>query len=264
MSPVIIGEFMRHIVFSLAMFVFLLPVFAATAAAGTSVQTPFQEYNPDIDKFAFAKSYIASLSYYGRLNQRLLQEKEIGDRFDADIAVIKTFVNNRTLDNTELRIAKNYLLKYAKSQNMLIRRVTYNTMAAYERNIMVSSAERRLWEAYYRFRKMGIPKNLNEADFKAQMSSLARDRKTSGVALLEAVMMFKKVILSAASCRDENCQDLALTQSQREKLLQKLDGFAGDNMAWGIKAGQGTFEAAIASVREILEDPLFVSAASKK
>ena len=106
---------------------------------------------------------------------------------------------------------------------------------------------------------MGVPRNLNEADFKKEMAILANDRKTSGMALLEAVMMFKKVLLSAKACQDENCQDLALTQAEREKLLQKLDSFAGDNMAWGMKPGQGTFEAAIASVREILEDSAYVS-----
>ena len=91
------------------------------------------------------------------------------------------------------------------------------------------------------------------------MANLARDRKIAGMAVLEAVMMFKKVILSAKTCQDEDCQDLALTQAERDKLLQKLDAFSGDNMAWGIKPGQGTFEAAIASVREILEDPIYVS-----
>jgi len=244
----------------LAFLVFALPgPILAAPVAGASAKTPFQQYNPDIDKFAFAKSFITSLSYYGRLNRRLAREKEAGDDFDKDLNVIKMFVDNRTLDNTELRIAKNYLPKYADSKNLLSRRVAYDAMLAYEQNITVSSAERRLWDAYYRFKKIGLPKDLNEAAFKEQMANLANDRKIAGMAVLEAVMMFKKVILSAKACRDEDCQDLALTQAERDKLLQKLDAFAGDNMAWGVKAGQGTFEAAIASVREILEDPVYVS-----
>jgi CheY-like chemotaxis protein len=243
----------------LVFLIFALPCvsFAAPLTQGP-VKTPFQEYNPDIDKFAFAKSFITSLSYYGRLNQRLAKEKTIGDKFDIDLNVIKALVDNRTLDNTELRIAKNYLPKYAQSKNMLIRKVAYDAMLAYEQNIMVSSSERRLWEAYYRFKKLGVPKKLNEDDFKKQMANLARDRKTSGMALLDAVMMFKKLLLSAKLCQDENCQKLALTQTEREKLIKKLDSFASDNMAWGIKAGQGTFQAAIASVREILEDSTYV------
>ena len=231
----------------------------AVPARAADAKIPFQQYNPDIDKFAFAKSFIASLDYYGRLNTRLAREEEIGNIFEKDASVIKRLVDNRTLDNTELRIAKNYLAKYAASKNMLIRRVAYDTMLAYERNIMVSSAERRLWDAYHRFKKMGLPRNLNLDAFKEQMAGLARDRKVAGMAVLGSVMMFKKVILSARTCRDEDCQDLALTDAQRKKLLQKLDAFAGDNMAWGMKEGQGTFEAAVASVREALEDPVYVS-----
>ncbi len=248
---------MRHMIILMLLFVLPFPAFAATGSSA-AVKTPFQEYNPDIDKFAFAKSFLASLSYYGRLNGRLEKEKEVGDQFDKGLEVIKTFVDNRILDNTELRIAKNYLPKYASSKNMLIRKVAYNMVLAYEQNITVSSAEKRLWEAYYRFKKMGVPKDLNENEFKKQMASLARDRKTAAMGVLESVMMFKKVILSAKGCDNENCQKLALTQSEREKLLKKLDAFAGDNMAWGMKAGQGTFEAAIASVREILEDSAYV------
>ena len=241
----------------------LILAFASSAFAATetvkTLKTPFQEYNPDIDKFAFAKSYITSLSYYGRLSQRLAAEKQTGSNFDQDVNTIKTFVDNRTLDNTELRIAKNYLPRYASSKNLLIRRVAYDTIVAYEQNIAVSSAERRLWQAYYRFKKMGVPRDLNENELKKQMASLARDKKTAGMAVLEAVMMFKKVILSAKLCQDEDCKNLALTQGERDKLLKKLDGFAGDNMAWGVKAGQGTFDAAVASVREILEDSIYVS-----
>jgi CheY-like chemotaxis protein len=248
-----IQKILCQLVLVLLLFALPGPVFAASGAGG-SVQTSFQQYNPDVDKFAFAKSFISSLSYYGRLNQRLTKEAAVGDQFDKDLSVIKMLVDDRTLDNTELRIAKNYLLKYATSKNLLIRKVAYDAMLAYEQNITVSSAERRLWDAYYRFKKMGLPKNLNEADFKKQMESLAHDRKVAGMAVLQSVMMFKTVVLSAKLCPDENCQDLALTQAEREKLLQKLDAFAGDNMAWGVKAGQGTFEAAIASVREILED----------
>ncbi len=233
------------------------PAFAAPT--GDPNATSFQQYNPDIDKYAFAKSYIASLDYYGRLPRRLAAEMPVADKFADDLRVIETMIDNRTLDNTELRIAKNYLLKYAASPNMLIRKVAYDTAVAYEQNIFLSSRERRLWQAYLRFKQTGRPKEMDEAGFRSQLERLARDRKVSGLAVLEAVMMFKKVLLSARDCPDENCRELALTQAEREKLVRKLDGFAGDNTAWGVKAGQGTFEAAGASAREVLEDELFVS-----
>lgn len=232
---------------------------AFAAPTGDPNATSFQQYNPDIDKYAFAKSYIASLDYYGRLDRRLKAEKAVADKFTEDLKVVQTMIDDRMLDNTELRVAKNYLLKYATAANMLIRKVAYDTAVAYESNILLSSKERRLWQAYLGFKKTGRPKDLDEAGFKAQLERFAHDRKVAAMAVLDAVVMFKKVLLSAKDCADENCQALALTQVERDKLAQKMDVFAGDNMAWGIKAGQGTFEAAVASVREVLEDPLFLS-----
>ena len=236
---------------------FLAVSFAAPSfAAG---KTPFQEYNLDIDKYAFAKSYIQSLNYYGRLNKRLVVEQGFSDRFDTDLKVVKTLMDDRTLDNTELRVAKNYLLKYLESKNMLIRKVAYDVMVAYEQHIAVSSSERRLWQAYHRFKARGVPADFSEMQFKEQLLRLAGDRKAAGLAVLETVMMFKKVILSAKECSDENCHRLVLTQAERDKLIKKLDEFAADNMAWGIKVGQATFEAAVASLRECLEDTAFSS-----
>ncbi len=234
----------------LFLFVSSFPAFAAPT--GDPNATSFQQYNPDIDKYTFAKSYIASLDYYGRLTRRLAAEKPVADKFAVDVKVVQTMIDDRTLDNTELRVAKNYLLKYATARNMLIRKVAYDTAVAYEQNIQLSSKERRLWQAYLQFKKTGRPKELDEAGFKDQLERLAQDRKGAGMAVLDAVVMFKKVLLSAKDCANEDCHVLALTQVEREKLAGKLDDFAPDNRAWGAKAGQGTFEAAIASVREVL------------
>ncbi len=255
---------MLHACLAILLFISMPAMVFAAPQADKPPLTPFQEYNPDINKYDFAKSFITSLEYYSRLKKRLDAEQAIGDKYDEDLPTIQTFVDNRTLDNTELRVARNYLSRYASSKNMLIRRVAYDAMMAYERNLLVSSRERQLWKVYYRFKKAGIPRDLSLVEFRKQLESLARDRKSAGIALLEAVIMLQKVILSAASCADENCMDLVLTQIQRDKLLEKLNVFAGDNMVWGIKSGQGTFEAAVASLREVLEDPVYVSAASRK
>ncbi|MFH0753475.1 MAG: hypothetical protein V2A70_02775 [Candidatus Omnitrophota bacterium] len=239
-------------------------VIAISAAWGQEMppqmpDQPFKQLNPDIDKYAFAKSFVSSLSYYGRMYQRLTAEKEFGDTFFEDVKVLKTLIDDRTRDNADLRVAKNYLIKYASTPNMLIRKVAYDLAVAYENHILVSYKERQMWQAYYKFKSAGLPRDLNVDEFKRQMEGLARDRKGAALAVLEQVMMFKKVILSAERCLDENCEELALTQKERLRLVDMLDAFARENMAWGMKAGQGTFEAAIASVREVLEDPVYVS-----
>ncbi len=219
----------------------------------------FRVNNPDVDKVAFARSFISSLGYYGKLDLRLRAESGAGDSYTRDIKVVKALVDGRTLDNTELRVAKNYLVKYVESRNMLIRKVAYDAMAAYEQHIIVSSRERRLWQMYQRFKERGVPRDMNENEFKQQMAVLAEDRKAAALGILHAVVMFRTVLLSAERCSDENCRELALTEGERGKLVKKLDVFAADRTAWGMKAGQGTFEAAVAAVREVLEDPVFVS-----
>jgi hypothetical protein len=245
---------MRSLLIALGFLFMGAPLVAAQQAPSS-----FKQLNPDIDKFDFAKTFITSLSYYGKMDKRLVEEQKAGDQFAQEPKALKAIIDNRTNDNTDLRVAKNYLVKYASSKNMLIRKVAYDLAVAYENHILVSSKERSMWQAYYKFKSTGIPKDLNEPEFKRQMENLARDRRSAALSVLEQVMMLKKVILSAARCADENCQELALTQRERDKLVTKLDSFAKDNRAWGMKAGQGTFEAAIASVREVLEDPLFVS-----
>ncbi len=237
--------------------VFLALFLAAPSFAES--KTPFQENNPDIDKYAFAKSYVQSLAYYGRLEQRLLMEQKLARTAGSELDAIKTLIDDRTIDNTELRVAKNYLVKYLTSKNMLIRKVAYDAMGAYQQHIIVSSSERRLWQAYQRFKAKGVPRDFNEAQLQVQLRRLAADRKAAGLAVLETVMMFKKVILSARECADEDCMDLALTQAERARLIKQIDAFAGDNMAWGVKVGQATFEAAVASLRECLEDTAFSS-----
>ena len=71
----------------------------------------FKTNNPDIDKYSFTKSYIAGLSYYHRVALRLKEEEATPISSDKDARAIQRFIENRTLDNTELRIARNYLTK---------------------------------------------------------------------------------------------------------------------------------------------------------
>ncbi|MEI8011659.1 MAG: hypothetical protein WCI27_04155 [Candidatus Omnitrophota bacterium] len=238
--------------------IFLVSAVCLCVPLTASAQS-FRANNPDGDKFVFARSFITGLGYYGKLDTRLKAEAKAGNSYVHDVKVIKELVKARTLDNTELRVAKNYLVKYLDSGNMLIRKVAYNAIAAYEQHIIVSSKERRLWQSYQRFRETGLPKDFNMEEFARGMMSLSEERKAAAIAVLEAVVMFKTVLLSAERCADEKCRELALTEVEREKLLKKLDVFSDGNTDWGVRKGQRTFEAAVAAIREILEDTLYAS-----
>jgi hypothetical protein len=240
----------------------LIAAVAAFFLISTSVlaqEGSFKNSNPDIDKYSFAKSFIAGLSYYARVAER--QTKEEGTVIDGqkEAEVIRNYIDNRTLDNSELRIAKSYLVKYFESPNGLIRSVAMDTVAVYDRLLAMSVRERDLWKIFERYKSTGKPSDFNEEEFSRQQIALAREKKEVAKELVRQAVLSTKAMLSAERCESEGCQDLALTQDERDKLVKKLDSFVKTNMDWGMKPGQSTIEACVASIREVLEDSVYAS-----
>lgn len=236
--------------------------FGLTFQAFADKENLFKKYNPDVNKYEFAKSYIMGLGYYSRVALRLAKEDSDlieGVSVGKPLKLIQGFIVNRTLDNTEIRIARNYLVKYNTSANGLIRQVTADAVAAYDQLLEISMRERELWQVLARVRKevgSGDPK---EADILRHQVSLAGQKKEAAKDLIRASLKLNVVFLSAELCDNEECKKLVLTRDERYKLLAKLDAFGKDTMDWGAKAGQTTLQACVASIREVLEDPLYIS-----
>ncbi len=237
----------------LAFFLLSAPLYAADA--------DFKMANPDVDKYAFVRDFIMSLSYYNRVALRFKgQEKAKAEgRVKDDIDQVLKMIKDLTLDNTELRIARNYLSKFSASGNALIRDVTQRTVGVYDQFLRLNSRERELWMGFYRFKNTNEPADYSEQDFVARQLGLVLEKRETAKGLVEASVLVQKVLLSAERCDTDACKELALTQEERYKLIKKLDTFASANLDWGLKAGQTTLEGCIAAIREILEDPLYVS-----
>ncbi|MBF0619011.1 MAG: hypothetical protein HQL19_02460 [Candidatus Omnitrophica bacterium] len=219
----------------------------------------FKKYNPDIDKYVFVKSFIMGLSYYDRVARRLKEEDMATVAAKADRKAIQAFIDHRTLDNTELRIAKNYIIRYGEHSNGLIRKVALDAIVVYETLLNLSVKEREMWVAFGRYKVSGQPADFNEQDFVQKQGDLALQKKEIAKDLVKASALLSKVLLSAARCDSEECKQLAITQDERDKLSKKLDLFARDNMEWGLKSGQSTVQASVAAIREVLEDPVYIS-----
>jgi len=243
-----------------AMVLLVLLCFACPVHAAES---DFKRSNPDVDKYPFARDFIMSLGYYGRVNLRLKEEEKAkaAGEFKTDTVLIRKFIENRTLDNTELRIARNYLTKYSSSRNVFIRKVADQAAAAYDQLLTFNSQERELWLEFYRFKTKNDPANYNEEDFVARQVSLALQKKEAAKSLLTVSVLVRKALLSSQRCETDACKELALTQEERDKLVKKLDTVANDNLDWGLKAGQTTLQGCVATLREVLEDPLYKSSA---
>ncbi len=235
--------------------------FGLTFLAQAQEENAFKKYNPDIDKYEFAKSYIIGLGYFSRVSTRLAAEDTLlaqASSADKSPKLIQAMIDNRTLDNTEIRIARNYLVKYNTSANGLIRLVTNDAVAAYDRLLELSTRERELWQTLYRV-QISEGNGLKEEDILRQQVVLVGEKKEAAKELIKASRKLTIMLLSGELCENEQCRSLALTREERYKLLDKLDAFGKDNTDWGAKAGQTTLQASIAAIREVLEDPIYIS-----
>jgi hypothetical protein len=202
-----------------------------------------------------------SLSYYARVDLRLKDEEKAKaeGEFKTDTALIRKFIENRTLDNTELRIARNYLTKYSSSRNMFIRKIADQAVVAYDQFLVHNSREREYWLEFYSFKTKNVPAGYDEEGFVARQVGLALQKKEVAKSLLTASALVQKVLLSSQRCESDACMELALTQEERDKLVKKLDSVANNTQDWGLKAGQTTIQGCVAALREVLEDPLYKS-----
>ncbi|NTV29724.1 MAG: hypothetical protein HGA80_06565 [Candidatus Omnitrophica bacterium] len=237
---------------------FILSVFLATGPVAAQ-ETSFKQFNPDVDKYEFAKSFISSLGYYARVSGRLALEDKAAVESRTDIRSIRACIDHRTLDNTDLRIARNYLVRYFKSSNGLIRRVAIDSVATYDRLIGMSVQERTLWQEFEDSRLGGRASSFDEVGFGSKQVLLARDKKEIAKELILQANFVTKVLLSSERCATEDCKELALTQGERYRLAKKLDSLSEGNLDWGVKPGQSTVQACMAILREVLEDPVYSS-----
>jgi hypothetical protein len=239
----------------------MLLVLLCIAVPVRAAESDFKRSNPDIDKYPFARDLIMSLSYFNRVDLRFKDEEKAKttEEQKADLALIQKIINNRTLDNTELRIARNYLTKFVSSRNVFIQNVASQAVAAYDQLLLLNNRERGLWQGLFFFKLKNGPANFSEDDFIVKQIGLALERKEAAKSLLTASVLVQKVLLSSKRCESDACQELALTEDERGKLIKKLDSFANGNLDWGLKPGQTTLEGCIAALREVLEDPLYIS-----
>ena len=218
----------------------------------------FSRNNPDIKKYEFARSYITALSYikeiYDRWNKNAT--RKIVEHKNAQ--VIKATLNDLALDNSDLRIIKNYLIKYLVSSNMLMRKVADIVAVATNKDILINDQEKILWDKWYGLLANGQATRPKEITFVKTQYSLELQRKEADKDIIKASILMTKVLISDQN-KNGRGHILAITAQQRQKLLDKLDSFGSDNLDWGLKSGQRTLESSIAVIREILEDSIWIS-----
>ena len=113
----------------------------------------FGRNNPDIKKFEFARSYISALSYMKDINDRWGKNAPRKLFAHQKNKMILATINDLALDSSDLRIIKNYLLKYLISPNMLMRKVADIVVVSTSREIAINDEQKKLWQKWYDLNK---------------------------------------------------------------------------------------------------------------
>ena len=218
----------------------------------------FGKNNPDVLKYEFARSYITALSYMKDINVRWNKDAPKKLFAGQKEKMILATLNDLALDSSDLRIIKNYMLKYLTSPNMLMRKVADIVVVSTSREIAVNDQEKLIWEKWYDLIHADQATRPKEIDFVNTQYNMELQRKEYDKDIVRASVLMTKVLISDKNKNGKGYL-LAITAQQRQKLLDKLDSFGSDTLDWGLKSGQSTLEGSVAVIRETLEDSLWIS-----
>jgi hypothetical protein len=219
----------------------------------------FKRYNPDGNKYEFARSYIASLGYLNSVDARWNKYADLKKKSSEDKFILWN-IERLVSDNMDIRVAKNYMTKYFDTRNRLMRKVTDSYVYACDQLVDINRQERELWESLKQLKDAKKFDAAQEKDFIDRQEALAIRRKDAMRGIVSSSVLMTKVLLSENTREKDIKKRLALSTEQREKLVGKLDSYARDNLDWSLKPGQTFVQAAEASVREVLEDSFYLSA----
>ena len=218
----------------------------------------FRANNPDGVKYEFARSFIASMAFLDAVEKRLTDSGENVNALD-ERKVMKWNLDRLARDNLDLRVAKNYMVKYFNAGNTLMRKVVDTYALTCDEWIAINHKERELWNQWPRMRKVDEDGNVDLKEFLRMQEDIAIERKSAMRKLVETAVLVTKVLLSEDVTEKQVKKRLALTFNQRERLIKKLDSYAGENLDWGMRPGQTFVQSAQAVVREVLEDPAYLN-----
>ncbi len=218
----------------------------------------FKKNNPDGLKYEFARSYISALNYFYRINERWSKNPPKKKFKGDDFKIIRGSIEYLVQDNLDLRVAKNYMMKYLESPNLLIRKVSDMMIVSCDKDIALNNQAKNLWQDWFKHKPVSGVKTEEEKNFIKAQRGLEIQRKENDKSIIQASILMTKVLLSQNNANDKG-HLLVISQKERYKLLDDLDVYGKQVLDWGLKSGQSTLDASIAVIREVLEDPVYTN-----
>lgn len=216
--------------------------------------TKFKEFNPDGQKYQFARDYLSSLHYLYSNAQRDLKIKRTAlDELEPE-ARTKLLRDNLNYHNVNLRVARNLLKKYQTSDNGLILKSVDLFIKACDEQIAINEKESRFLEGASSTEQKNLPAQAVDSRMKREQTRLGLERKESSKKFLRASILVSKLLISDKEDRFGELIYLGMTKNERQKLLDQLKSFPGDKFKGKLRQGQSFLEASVSTIRQVLED----------
>ena len=234
----------------------LLVGISSTAFADDLYTNPdkFKEFNPDGQKFQFARDYISSLSYLYANQQRDQKIRETSLEVKNKADRLKILKDNLSSQNVNLRVARNLLKRYKVSDNGLILKVVDLFTKVCDGLIEMNEKEKTLLDEIDQPQGEG-PSEAVASRFLREQKQLWLQRKETSKKLLKCSVLLTKLLVSQKEDRFGELVNLGITSSERKRLLEQIKSFSGEKFKGKLRQGQSFLEGSITSIRQVLEDP---------
>jgi len=223
-------------------------------AEGDSNVDNMIKYNPDVKKYEFVKSYIAALSYIKVNAERNEKYAAFTSKQIEELKPGRLLMDNLILDNNNIRVAKHYMLKYNKSENGLMLKAVDVFVNFSEQQLSLNNEERAILDELFEAHVNETIDGFDKKSFMLEQARLASLRKESWKDILRASLFIPKILISDQKNEMGELTWLAIDETERVKLLMKLDEFYGDLYKGDLRVGQTFLQGSIAVIRDILED----------
>ncbi len=215
--------------------------------------TEFKKYNPDGEKYSFVKSFITSLNYFHIIAERQ-RSQPIEKAYEDDVDKIGDIMDNLYFDNTDLRVARNLIEKHLRSNNALIIRATDLVIKACDELIDLNSKDYNSWAELYNAKFIVEMESFDKSRFFSLQNEFAEQKKAALEKLLQAALTVTHILISDKPDTAGQMTLLAVTQAEREKLMERIDSYFGEDVEQGLRSGQTYLKASISAINEVLGD----------
>lgn len=218
-----------------------------------------REFNPDINKYDFVKTYISCLKYIKtNVDLKSKVDTHVESAGLTEKQGIVLFLDTLTHQNLNLRVSRNLMKKYKDPDQGLILKVANQYMKFCDEQIQLNNKEKDLLENLYAiYEEQGKTKEEISQESKTfidQQEALLVQRKESLMSLLETSFLVQKVLISGKTNKFDELYVLGISRNERDKLLEKIDEIFEELAKSKVSAGQSFLEGSISALKKILED----------